>query len=107
MDFYNVLTGDTKRLENVIDEILPSNIKFLVVTPHSGLYVPSICFDNLDKRNSGLKNDVDYYTDRIYDLSEIGGGMLTTKLHRDIIDLNRSLVKNNQKDGVIKEFDFE
>jgi N-formylglutamate amidohydrolase len=105
MKSYNVLTGNTDNLERIFSKKFPKRMKFLTIAPHSGEYIPSNYLKNIDENKLCLKKDIDYKTDEIYDLFDIEGGLITTNIHRNFVDLNRSV--NNKNNGVIKSKGFD
>ena len=115
MGYYNVLTENIENLEEIFTKKFPKNMKFLSIAPHSGENIPFKYLKNIDRFQESWKKEIDYSTDKLYDLTNLKGGLLTTKLHRNFIDLNRSrfsreggMMKQNGFDGekiLLKEYD--
>lgn len=105
MKAYNVITENIENLEEIFTKKLPSDRKFLTIAPHTGEYIPFNYLKNVYKSAKSWKKDVDHVTSELYDLVDVESGLITTNIHRDFVDLNRSLSKEN--DGIIKNEGFD
>ena len=105
MEAYNVITENIENLEEIFTKKLPSDRKFLTIAPHTGEHIPLNYLKNVYKSAKSWKKDVDHVTSELYDLIDVESGLITTNIHRDFVDLNRSLSKEN--DGIIKNEGFD
>lgn len=87
MRAYNPCTDSEEDLEDLVVQ-MPTNPRFVVTIPHCGLYFP----DDFPRRFviDNLKvDDTDVGAEAIYDLTDIGGIVIKSRVHRNTLDLNR------------------
>ncbi len=93
--FYNILS---RRLEDLVPFMFNFNkkSKVVVVVPHNGIHIPRDYVGNYDLDSPILFDDVDHGSYSIY--RGINGSLLSTIIHRHVVDLNRER-KNAFRDG--------
>lgn len=106
MAFYNVLTGEQEELEEIIIVDEPKEKKFVANIPHCGVYIPQMCLSHLNVESERFFQDADIYTDKLFDLVDIGAVVIKTMINRDVVDVNRSRI-NDTKEGVIRSISFD
>lgn len=106
MLLYNVETKKQEELENIVIVDEPKVKKFVVCIPHSGVYVPEMCFSHLNIESERFFKDADVYTDKLFDLTSVGGVVIKTNINRDVVDCNRART-NDTKGGVIRSVSFD
>ncbi len=87
----------------------PKNPRFVVTIPHCGLHLPSD-FPRMFTPDKNIVNDIDVGAEDIFDLYEIGGIIIKSRVHRNTLDLNRipevdvNFKRINKKTGKDKYF---
>ena len=77
---------------NVFNVIRPTKkeIPFILSIPHSGTSIPNEKLAFFNKKQLKLKEDTDWFLDRLYDFApEMGVTTILANYHRWIVDLNR------------------
>lgn len=76
----------------------------LISIPHAGWQIPPELQGRVSLSHRDLSDDVDLYSDEIYDLGSKAAGVLKTTIARSFVDLNRAEneVPPAYPDGVIK-----
>lgn len=79
-------------------------VPFLISVPHGGWDIPSEVEGLLQLSRHDLFDDMDPFTQEIYDFSGLVGHQLVGKVYRAIVDLNRSPddLPTTNPDGVVK-----
>lgn len=66
-------------------------VPVLVEVPHAGLEIPQPLRDEILASSFALRRDADLFVDRLYaHAPEVGASLLTAKLSRYVVDLNRA-----------------
>lgn len=73
---------------NAIDVQMPVESSFVVGLPHSGLYLPCD-FPASFILHPSLEDDTDIGAENIFSLSNSGGVIIKSNIHRNALDLNR------------------
>ena len=108
IEAYHLVSGQYQTTP-VLEKRMPDKLRFLTLSPHSGLYVPKIAVPFLHLEDETITqelfNDADPYTD-MFDFTSLGGLSINARIHRAFGDLNRES-QDTSENGFIREKSFQ
>ena len=96
--YLNLYTGEKEYLDNAITRKGPEKPDFAVSVPHSGVWIPEFSLEKMRKDIEHIE-DVDKFTDRLYDMTDKGGSLIKAELYRNVVELNKDIKEGKFKKG--------